>query len=297
MPSYLPKWSGSPDIKSQLANIASYLITAQVGLLGVISIAIGLVTIIAQRDNASTDVQVYYHESLAFGIVASSIALVAALCLQLFWPAHFAIHLFGYGTNLQVFKISLTITHTAWLILNLCAMAHFVAITLGFVQQPSRETLRERYTTNVVLPIVLRKRIREQLYFAAGPEFAKEFSSNSSAGTDPAIYLGHNFSNAGEVEILLKSGENRFLLDVRMALVRWAVRRWLTRCRATQPKVGTKTIPGLKDGPLLLFPPRLDETARAAEGLCRRRGGLPLTRLEKLALRWAFKFGRTPDEA
>ena len=82
-PSLLPAWTGSLDVKSLVTNVASYLITAQVGVLGVVSIAIGLVTIIAQRENASTDVQVYYHESLAFGVVASSIALLAVLCVEL----------------------------------------------------------------------------------------------------------------------------------------------------------------------------------------------------------------------
>ncbi|MGE3710704.1 MAG: hypothetical protein AB7G35_13610 [Hyphomicrobiaceae bacterium] len=81
LPHWLPGWTAAPEIKSLLTNVASYLITAQVGVLGVVSIAIGLVTIIAQRENASTDVQVYYHESLAFGVVASSIALLAVLCL------------------------------------------------------------------------------------------------------------------------------------------------------------------------------------------------------------------------
>ena len=50
----LPSWtaSGSPpaiDIKALLLNASSYLISAQVGLLGVISLALALVTLIAQR--------------------------------------------------------------------------------------------------------------------------------------------------------------------------------------------------------------------------------------------------------
>jgi len=47
---------------------------------------------------------------------------------------------------------------------ELGGMAHFVAITLAFVQQSSRENLRERYTTNVVLPCEMSKRLRAQLY-------------------------------------------------------------------------------------------------------------------------------------
>src|SRR5204863_628859 len=51
-PLWLPQWTANTDIKPFLTNVASYLITAQVGVLGVVSIAIGLVTIIAQRENA-----------------------------------------------------------------------------------------------------------------------------------------------------------------------------------------------------------------------------------------------------
>jgi hypothetical protein len=194
LPSSLPQWSSTNEIKSLLLNVTSYLISAQGGLLGVISIAIGLVTIIAQRENASTDVQLYYHESFAFGIVASSIALLAVLCAQLLWPAHFVLHLLGYGTNVQLFKIGLTALHIAWLLLNLVAIAHFVAITLGFVQQTSRETLRERYTANVVLPAEMRKRLREELYLAAGPDLVKEFYPTTTQGwRDPTVYLGFNF--------------------------------------------------------------------------------------------------------
>ena len=60
--SYLPGWT-SPELKSLLKDIASYLIAAQVGILGVVSVAIGIVTLIAQRDDRSstnTDVRLYY---------------------------------------------------------------------------------------------------------------------------------------------------------------------------------------------------------------------------------------------
>jgi hypothetical protein len=79
-PAMLPTWTLSApglDIKTLLTSVASQLISAQVGVLGVISIAIGVVALIASREGAATDVQVYYHESLAFGVVASCVALLA----------------------------------------------------------------------------------------------------------------------------------------------------------------------------------------------------------------------------
>jgi hypothetical protein len=295
-PGFIARWSGKTDISSLLTNATDYLITAQVGVLAVVSIAIGLVTIIAQRENASTDVQVYYHESLAFGVVASSIALLAALCVQLVWPIQFALGWFGYGAGLNVFKVILTSVHIAWLVLNLGGMAHFVATTLVFVQQTAREGLRERYTTNVVMPAEMRRRLREQLYLGAGPGFVEEFWSGERDGWhDPVIYLGRAFGG-GDVEIPLRERAKLTLNDVRMGWVRWALGRWLRRCRAANPDQSSRRAGGLADRSiLLLFPPRLDEALDVSAGLCRRRGGVPLTGVEKLVLRWAFKFRRDPE--
>jgi hypothetical protein len=295
LPSWLPRWTGTAEFKPFLTNVASYLIGAQVGVLGVASIAIALVTIIAQREDSSTEVQIYYHESLAFGVVASSMALLAVLCAQLLWPVQFFLHSLGYGTGLQFFKLLLTTIHLAWLLLNLGGLAHFVATTLAFVQQTARERLRERYTTNVVLPAEMRRRLREQRYLGAGPAFAKEFwPAEGRAGKEPTVYMGADFSGAGEVEIPLKA--QLVLRDVRMTFARWAVGRWLRRCHAAEAGQPDRPRPVLTHDPLLLFPPRLDVVAQTGTGLCRRRGGVPLSRWERLALRWAFKFTRMHNE-
>ena len=294
-PRWLPDWSGN-DIKQFLTNVTSYLISAQVSALGVVSIAIGLVTIIAQRENASTDVQVYYHESLSFGLVASSIALLTVMCAQLLWPIQFAVHQFGYGTTLLFFKALLTAAHVGWILLNLTGLAHFVATTLAFVQQTARERQRERYTANVVVPVEMKKRLREQLFLMAGPEFVKAACPQpTSDGKDATVYLGNDFSGAGTVDIPLQSRKGAVLVDVRMELMRWAVCRWLKRSIATRDG-REERVGGLTQEPLLLFPPRLDDAPQPEKGLCRRRGGVPLTRIERLAIRYAFKFRRMRRE-
>ena len=135
-----------------------------------ISLALALITIIAQREGSSTDINVYYHEFFAFDVVASCIALVAVLCIQLLWPSHLILHRLGFGTDLQVFKFGLLGVHLLWLVLNLAGLAHFIATTFGFVQQSERERLRERYTANVVLPRDMAERLRQQLYRMARNE-------------------------------------------------------------------------------------------------------------------------------
>lgn len=292
VPHWIPPWSGN-ETKQFLTNVTGFLITAQVSSLGVVSIAIGLITIIAQRENAATDVKVYYHESLAFGLVASSIALLAVLCIQLLWPIQFATHWLGYGTELLFFKVLLTAAHLAWIILNLAGLAHFVATTLAFVQQKAREGLRERYSTNVMLPFDMRRRLREHLFLGAGPQFVSKAWTSSPVRQNPVVYLGTDFNRAGEVEVPV-THPSKVLEDVRMRWIEWVVCRWLGRC-ANAP-VQARQGGGLAHDTLLLFPAKLDVSTEQDLGLCRRRGGVPLTRLEKFVIRWAFKYRRKRDE-
>jgi O-antigen/teichoic acid export membrane protein len=86
VPKLIPAWKAD-EINGFLKDATSYLITAQVGLLAVVSVAVGLVTLIAQRDDGSstsTDVQLYYNGALAYEVVASSVALLLVLCVQIF---------------------------------------------------------------------------------------------------------------------------------------------------------------------------------------------------------------------
>ena len=231
-PDWIPLWTASgpapaPDIKSIVLNAAGYLITAQVGILGVISLALALVTIIAQRESASTDVKLYYHESLSFEIVASSVALLAVMCAQLLWPLQFLLHRLGLGTSLQAFKLGLLGAHSAWLLINLAGLAHFIATTFDFVQQSAREELRERYTANIVQPQEMTARLRQQLYAWATRELLVEDEGDKDR---PSASFGFDFGSPYVTEIQSIFERPMGLYDVRMIWVRWALRRWSARC-------------------------------------------------------------------
>lgn len=295
IPDTLSEWEKSVDLKLFVPGMAATLIEVEVGVLGIISLSIGLVTIIAQRENATTDVQLYYHESLAFGVVASAIALTAVLCVQLFWPMQVGIHFLGFGTELLVFKLVFTTVHGVWLFINICGMAHFVAATLQFVQKNSREIMRERYTANVVLPTEMTKILRAQLYLAAGPDFIQQFwPEQQERQREPSVWFGTDLSLVGEGEIPLKSNGHLVLRDVRMTWVKWVVRRWLQRC-SIHDNMRNRHRRGLRQEHILVFPPPLDEPIVPGVYLCRSRGP-QLTRFEKLILRCSFKFGHSHDE-
>ncbi|WP_374526757.1 hypothetical protein [Novosphingobium sp.] len=299
VPHWLPSWTASSqppatDIKAVILNVSSYLLGAQVGLLGVISLSLALVTLIAQRDGSSTDVQVYYHESFSFELVASCVALTAVLSAQLLWPLHFILHKMGLGTDLQIFKLGLLSLHLAWLLANLAAVAYFIATTFRFVQQSARETLRERYTANVILPRDLTQRLREQLYANAAKDLLRD---NDSDDRKPKAAFGFDFGDPRTVEIQTAFKRTMVLHDVKVIWVRWALRKWSARCERTskQETADTRRRPG-SQGALIWFTPSLDRPLQGDVAWCRRRGGVPLNMVEKFVLRCAFRFRSIDDE-
>ena len=263
-----------------MKSVPSYLLGAQIGLLGVISLALALVTMIAQRDDATTDVKLYYHESLFFGITASSLALAAVLCVQFFWPLQALLGWLAATPPLPVYKLALVALHMLWFVTNLWAAAHFIAVTFRFVQRRARERLRERYTANVVLPRDITRRLRQQNYATV---------DGAADRRGPHAWFGHGFSNNGQIELEATFAPNSALVDVRLAIVRWVVGRWRRRCLAGS------SIPSRGRGPMLYFAPSLDQPMAGRVAWCRRNGGVPLTRFERWALRRAFRFTELGD--
>jgi hypothetical protein len=298
-PEWLPAWTawspGQPlDTKALILNVSSYLVSTQVGLLGVISLALALVTLIAQREGSSTDVQLYYHESQALEVVASCAALLTILCVQLLWPLQFFIHQMGLGTGFQFFKLCLLQIHIFWLVLNLSALAYFVATTFRFVQQQERELLRERYTAHVAQPRELKQRLRQQL-FTLGVAGLTDIEEDDGK---PTAFLGGDFKGPSETEIRSMFDKPVALYDVRMRWVRWILRRWMARCIGETVNSKPHALHGLgQQAPLIWFTPHLDVSQQGSISWCQRRGGVPLTQFEKFILRQAFRFRRVDDDA
>lgn len=292
-PEWIPAWTISgptpaPDLKSIILAAASYLISAQVGILGLVSLALALVTLLAQRDNSSTDVRLYYHASLSFEVVASSIALLAVMCAQLLWPPQFLMHLLGFGTALQAFKLVLLGFHSAWLLINFAGVAHFIRTTFGFVQQSTREQLRHRYTATIIQPRSLDLRLRAHVYYVEAPEFV---GAAYGSGGGPSVFFGQDFGTPQQIEVRSNFRRPSCVHDVRMVWVRWVIRRWFRRCERAANIAPTPF--GAASGylgPMLWFTPHLNTPLRGEIGWCRRRGGVPLTSLERFALRRAFRF-------
>jgi hypothetical protein len=169
MPRLLPDW-GTFDLPQFLKDVHSYLIAGQVGLLGIIAVAVGIVTLLSQRDDrssATSDVRLYYSESLAYEVVTSGVALLVVLCVQLFWPLQFALRLMqGRGQN-PIFELILTILHALWMVANILLFYQFMRTTLSFVEPDARIRMRDRYTADTALPRDIAKRLLQAFYMSA----------------------------------------------------------------------------------------------------------------------------------
>ena len=146
-------WFGSTYLENFLVfnaelsykKLPGILIVIQTGVLGVISIALALVTIIAPKNNETSIVDIYYHESRVFEIIASSFALLIVLCPQVFMPISTI-----YSFNLKTGNFLLSIIPITWLVFNLIRISHFIMITFDFVNPDERKKIRKRFTRNFV---------------------------------------------------------------------------------------------------------------------------------------------------
>lgn len=278
-----------PRIDPLIFEVSSYLGAVQVGLLAIISLPLALVTLIAQGEHSTIDVRIYYHQSFAFELVASCIALLAALSVQIVWPIQTLLEENFVSLGPQQSKIWLSGIHLAWLLMNLVGFAHFVAITFGFVQQSTRERLRKQYTANVVLPQEIAERLRQHLYGLGSQEAVDPGSDDEN---QPGATFGFDFGPPYVVEGQAIFSKPVQLHDVHMIWVQWVVRRWAARCLANASKSAHPSAPAFGyEAPRLWFTPRMDHPIQpGAVGWCRRRGGVPLTRVERFVLRRSFRF-------
>jgi len=291
VPNFRPSWaSSSAEIEKLIQDGNGYFIVAQVGALGIVSIAVGLVTLIAQRESATADIQIYYHESLAQEVVASSVALLAVLCAQVFWPAQLGLNRLGLGNSSIEFQAALTGLHGIWLFINLAALAHFVALSLSFVQPSEREAIRERYTANWVTPNDLARSLRRARYMSAAEGILRQRDNSR----DPMIIFGRDLDGTGEIEVRSDASKGVALYDVWLVPLRWLIRRWWRRCIEERRRSRSR-LPSQHSSPLgpqiwLVFPASFDRPSESRPIICRRRGGVPLTPFEQTVLRWSFWF-------
>lgn len=272
-----------------LREINSYLLSAQAVLVGLLfPIAVGLVTLIIQRRNAATtaDVRVYYSESLAYQIGASCLALLLVITIQFFWPLDRIATLSIGTTTLGVSKSVLTAIHLFWTALNLSAMWHFLKVSLSFISTEDRARLRKQYAATSAIP----SEIQYRLLAANYQQLSDKLESNPKATPGVKFYFGRSMGSFANDEIASKNLFGKQLWDVWIGPLRWAARSWQRRCAATSEASNKDTI-----GPMLVFTSEFRFPVGRDGVFCRRRGGVPLNRTERLLLKLAMRHRRATE--
>jgi hypothetical protein len=270
-------------------DAAGFFLAAQVGILAVLTVAIGVVTLLTQRDDGSsvnTDVRLYYVESFSYELATSGILLSCILIVQLFWPLLPLIALIVGDNSIEHFKIFVTSLHALWLVLNFFLFLHFINTTLRFVEPQSRARLRKQYSANEIIPRDVGRRLRD-VYYANTPT---QILGAEEVKKGPLISFGMGLisDDQATTEISRSFTEPAQLADVWLLPLGFALRNWQRRTRKLrepQNRFGET----LWDGHLAI----LTDFNRAHDEeleLVVREGGVPLTHLERVLIGLSFRF-------
>ncbi|QCB43319.1 hypothetical protein E5673_14695 [Sphingomonas sp. PAMC26645] len=275
------------EISSIVTSVPGVAITAQTGALAVITLSLALVALVSQRDDATGDIQIYYHHSLAYEIASSCLALVIVLTVQAAWPLHVAAHALWDLPEDGATKFVLTIMHVVWLVLNVAAVGHFIVVTFNFVQRPSRERMRQQYVVDTLLGPDVRRRLRAQLYpvtvaaMVGSPDAVHE---RVTVGVVP--FFGRD---NGTDEVVTRLPASTTLSDIWLPLLEWAIRSWSRRANGAEP-VSEPSGRLAAVVPALRLPVGFDQSVGGEVSICQRRGPVAMNRLERLAVLVAFRF-------
>lgn len=264
------------------SKIGDFL-TVQITALGLIfPIAVGLVTVIIQRNevsSTSSDIQVYYYESMAYQIGASSISLLIALLVNLF-VLNFP---FWEHVEIKVQSASLPfllpIIHLWWIVLNFVALWFFLKISLSFVQPKQRENIRKLYAANVAIPSEIKDALVKAYYHNCRQSLEL---GNADGKVTFALGLGD-----GEIEVRALLKHEHILVDVWKKPLIWVLKRWLERT-GFDPEEDHNW--GNSRNHSLDFPLMPTRYYSGEVVICRRTGDLTLTRLERQIIKMCFRF-------
>lgn len=289
-PGRLPGYFGQAP-RDFLKDVGSYLIAAQIGLLAIVSVAVGVVTLLSDRSDGSsvnTDIRLYYVESYSYELAVSGVALLVVLTLQLFWPLQHLLHAAGFGGKDYTFKLFLGAFHATWFTFNLALFLQFITTTLRFVEPSTRETLRERYCANEVIPSDAKMRVMRALYYTAPARLFEKKALEEG----PNFAFGHHMALGGApiVEIEMVFPEPGRLADVWFGPLEWVLRRWQSRARSLPRGKGGYGQP-VWTGQIAIAA-TFDDVVQGRSELVLRRDGPALSRFEKWIVRRCLRFER-----
>lgn len=272
-------------------DAAGFFLTAQVGFLAIITVAISVVTLLTQKDDGSainTDVRLYYVESHAYALTVSGIFLSIAIIVSLFAPLQYLFNFLSNERYLAYFKFWVTAIHAVWLIANCALFFHFLNTTLQFVEPKSRARLRRQYIANEIVPFDIRRRLLKAYYINLSRNILGE--NHGDDGPMISFGMGSISERESELEISRIFKVNSTLYDVWLLPVSFALRRWHRRC-VDRSRSQTASRNTRWHGHLAVLA-SFTQSHEGTSDLVVREGGVPLTRMERFLIRVGLRFAR-----
>lgn len=270
-----PGLESNPNTDEILRDIAGFMIGAQTGLLGILSIAVALVTLIGQREHAGPDVRVYYYQSFAIPLATFSLALLAILCAQLFWPLEILSPYWGLGVSNSTSNFYITALHLLWLIGNILIYAHFTIVSLSFGQDHQRGRYRAQYTANVVVPSAISRAIIRAKWAASGPRLTLGVVNSSD------LHIGPAYRRPSTPSAMINHRLPVKLTDVWMVPLKLAFRLWARRHGGNTDHVST-----------LYINVGFDQEYLGLHPCCLTADDRQLSNFEAFLVRLSFRFSR-----
>jgi hypothetical protein len=278
-----------PDLLSifpanyQLADKVDYfsaLWTTQVAFIALLyPIVISFVTILLGRPRTpSASLPIYLHMSGAQLSGYSAMTLVFFMTLQ---------HALLPTTIATDRRVTVWIwVDGAWFLMNLAATFYFLSRTYAFLRPAMRARTSTQYLVDYAWPRQWRPIVATTIYRHA-LQSATAATDINTRPTDPTLIfgeIGRDAKSALDVSFRTK----QVLVDVRIGLLSWAVKRWFSRAR----DVSNADPFGLA----LCLPVSFGHSYRGPAALALAPLACPLTRLECMAIRWSYVFRTSSSE-
>ena len=280
----------------RLTVFAGYFITAQVGMIATLTVAVSIVALLNERaENGSSnmDVRLYYNESHTREVATSSIVLAAILTAQLFWPLEGQVHRLLGLNRPDIYERFLTAAHAVWLIFNLSVFLRFLKITLDFVDPENRASMRLRHVATEVIPQDVARRLLTAYYV----HIPSAILSDEELKRGPYVTFGAGLmiADRGSPEIVSHFGFEKRLTDVWLRPLNYVLTNWQRRTRELQGAPTNRFGEAHWDGHLAV-PVRIEIASEGRVAIVTRDGGAELSRIEKWLIWGSFRFRRQRRE-
>ncbi len=249
-------------------------------------IVIAFVTLLLQRSHSGKGIlHIYLHDTAAVFSGMSALSLLILMAIQ---------YLFLTLVSVVV-GIAWLLMDGSWFLINLGLTTYFLLRTFEYVRPSRRTEIVRRHTLNVTWP-------RELSVHLKGFLFSTAVENNLLPGTSvladtnpkqPRLWLGRTAYGIGKAAVEVVLPRNSRLVDVRLRLLAWATSCWMKRAEAS-----TRNMP-LENGsseteksPTLLYPLHPEFVYGKGTVLCRIEGNVELSSIEKLLIRFSFRFQR-----